>query len=151
MNRYYLELNALLQVTDSLKAVTYNQSSIHHAISCALGQTITAPVCKEACLNIPPATTVQGHVSRTQWLPASELVWHKASKRRIPAAQILIIQDLQALAGQGSGCSLFSRLLQLRWQPRSSPAPLCKRALECHGTLCWKALNGFQAHKGGSV
>lgn len=57
----------------------------------------------------------------------------------VPAAQVLMIRDLQTLAGQNSGCSLLSRLLRLRWQAASLPAPLCKCALECRRTPCWKA------------
>lgn len=58
----------------------------------------------------------------------------------MPAAQVLMIRDLWVLAGWDSGCSLLSRLLLLRWNTASLSAPLCKCALECHGTPRWKAV-----------
>lgn len=64
----------------------------------------------------------------------------KGSKWMVLVAQVLMIRDLQVLAGWDSGCALLSRLLQLRWRSASLSAPLCKCALECHGTPLWKAV-----------
>lgn len=60
----YLELSALQEATDSLKAVTDTQTECnppYHQPCCWLDHHCTS-VWKEACLNTPPATTGQGIV-----------------------------------------------------------------------------------------
>lgn len=76
----------------------------------------------------------------------------KGSEWMVPAAQVLMIGDLQALAGQDSGCSLLSRLPQLRWPAASLPASLSANVPWSATThRAGKPLNGSQTYKGGSV